>query len=90
MPSLCIQASYETSRPLFSTLSDVRHVCNSYDWAQSFDKLKRALTSIPVTCFLWNILIFTNGFNFFEDCLSLFDKLLRALVGIDTSGNLVI
>ena len=40
MPSLCIQASYETSRPLFSTLSDVRHVCNSYDWAQSFESLR--------------------------------------------------
>lgn len=30
--SLCIHASCETSRLLSSTLSDVGHVHNSYDW----------------------------------------------------------
>ena len=80
MHSLCIHASYETSRPLSSTLSDVGHVCNSFDWAQSFNKLKRALTSIPVMCFLWKVLE-ANGFNLFYDCSSLTNKLIRALMG---------
>ena len=65
MPRLCIHASCEASRSLSSTLSDFGHLCNSYDWAQSFDKLKRALTSISVMCFLWNVLLVTNSFNFF-------------------------
>jgi len=75
-PNLCILVFSETSRGLLSTLSDVGHVHNSYDEAQSFDKLKRALTSILVMCFLWNILLVANSFNFFEDCSSLFYKLL--------------
>ena len=87
IPSLCIHASYDTSRAL---LSNIWHVCYSYDWAHSFDKLKRALTSIVVMCFLWKILLFTNDFNFLEDCSCLFDKLHWALVVIDRSGNLVI
>jgi len=33
MPSLCVHASCETSRPLSSTLSDVGHACNFLDWA---------------------------------------------------------
>ena len=57
IPSLCIYASYETSRPLSSTFSDVGHVFNSYDWTQSFDQLKRTLSSILVMCFLWNIVL---------------------------------
>ena len=64
IPSLCIHASCKTSRPLSSTSSDVGHVCSSYDWAQSFDKLNRALTSILVMCSHWNILLVANGFNF--------------------------
>jgi len=52
MPSLCIHASCETFSPLSCALSNIGHACNSYDWPQSFDKLKRALTSILVMCFL--------------------------------------
>jgi len=48
------------------TLSDVQHVCSSYDWAQSFDKLKKALTYILAMCFLWSILFLANGLNFFR------------------------
>ena len=33
MHRLCIHVSYETSRPLSFTLSDVGHVCKSYDRA---------------------------------------------------------
>jgi len=72
-----------------STLSDVGHVYNFYDWAQSFDTLKRALISILVICLLWNILFVANGFNFFEDCSSLFEKLLWALVGIEIHSNIM-
>ena len=76
MPSSCIHTFCETSRPISSTLSDVGLVRNSYDWPRAFAKLKRALTSILVMCFLWNILLVANSFNFFEDCSSLFYKLL--------------
>jgi len=48
MSNLYIQVFCETSRPLSSTLGDVWRVYNSCDWAQSFDKLKRALASILV------------------------------------------
>ena len=51
MPSLCIYTFCETFRPLSSTLIDVGHMCYCYDWAKSFDKLKRALTSIFVMSF---------------------------------------
>jgi len=71
-------------------MSDVGQLYNSYDWAQSFDKLKRALTSILVICFLGNILLVANGFIFFENYSSLFDKLLRALVEIAIRGNMII
>ena len=90
MPSLWIHAFCETSKALSSTLSDVGDVCNSCYWAQTFDKIKRALTSIAVMCFLQNILLITSVFKFFEDCLSLFYKLLRSLVGTDISENLMI
>ena len=89
MRNLCIHAFYESSRLLFSTLSHAAYIGNSYDWAQHFDKLKRAPTSISEMCFLWNILRITNSFNVFEDFSSLFNKLLPVLVEIDTSGNLV-
>ena len=90
MTNLCILVFCETCKPLSSILGDVGQVCNSYDWAQSLDKLKRALISILMTHFLWNILLFTNGFNFLEDCSSLFDMLLRALMGIDIRGKMMI
>ena len=88
MPRFRILAASRTSRPLSSTLSGVGHTYNSYDWAQSFDKLNRAITSILMTCFLWNILLITNGFHF-QNRLSSFNKLLRALMGIDISGNMM-
>ena len=90
MPSLCVHASHETSRPLCSTLSDFGHVCNSYDWVPSFNKLKRAITSILLMCFPWNILLAANDCNFFDNNSSLFDRLLRVLVRIDTNDNLAI
>ena len=90
MPSLCIHASYKTSRSLSSMLSDVRHVRNFYGWAQSIDKLKRTLPSTLVMCFHWKNLFVANGFNFFKDCSSLFDKLLWALMGIGIHGNMMI
>ena len=64
-PNLCIHAFCESYRPLASTLNDVEHVCNSYDLAQSFDKLSRAIISILVVHFLQNMLLVANDFNFF-------------------------
>ena len=55
-----------------------------------FDKLKRVLTSISIMFFLWNIILITEYFHFCKDCSHLFDKLQRALVGIDISDNLIL
>jgi len=76
MLSLCIHTSCKTFRPVCSTLGDVGHVCNAYDSSESFDKLKRALTSIVMMCFLWSILCVANYFHFCEGCSRSFDKLL--------------
>ena len=84
MPSLFICASYETFRPLSAILGDVAHVCNTYNWSQSFNKFKRSLTFILVMCFLWNILCVANYFHYCEACSRLFYKLPRALVEINT------
>jgi len=64
MPNLCVHTSCEACMPSSSIMSDFGHVCNSCDWTQSFDKLKRAFTSILVMCFLMNTLRVANGFHF--------------------------
>ena len=87
MPSLCIHTSYETSWPLSSALSDVGHVCISCDWAQCFDKLKRAPTFILVMCSLWKMLLATNDFHCEDFSLS-FDTSLHVMLcmGIGSSS----
>ena len=55
----------------------------SFDWAKCFDKLKRALSCIPFTHFIWDTPPVSNYFHFCEDCVRMFDKLLHALVGFD-------
>ena len=63
IPSFCIHALFGISRPLSSTLANDGHMHNCYDWAQSFDKLKRALIFIPVMHLLWSILLVTIDFQ---------------------------
>ena len=50
-------------------------------WAESFDKLKRALSCIAFMHFIWAILHVSKYFHFCEDGARMIDKLLRALVG---------
>jgi len=68
MPSLCTHTSYDTSRPLSYILSDFGHVYNSFDWADSFDKLKKALNYIPLIGYSWGTPLDSYYLNFCEDC----------------------
>ena len=68
MPSLCTHTSYDTSRPLSYILSDFGHVYNSFDWADSFDKIKRALTCILFRHLIWATPHVSSYFHFYENC----------------------
>lgn len=73
---------------LLTCSSDFAYAHLSFDWAESFDKLKRALSCIPLLHFTWAAPPVSNYFHFCEDFVQLFEKLLRALMGFDTSSSL--
>jgi len=68
--------------------SDFTYTHLFFVWAESFDKLKRALSCIAFMHFIWAILHVSNYFHFCEDGARMFDKLLRSLVGFDMSTSL--
>ena len=60
------------------------------DWAQQFDKLKRAFTYAALTWLMsafWLQLFNFHYHNFTESCSCLFDKLLSALMGFNLSSS---
>jgi len=63
--------------------SDFTYTNFSFDWVESFNKLKRALTCILFRHFIWATPSVSKYFHFYQDCARLLDKLLRALVGFD-------
>jgi len=60
------------------------------DWAQLFDKLKRALTGALLAMRMYSFWLQLTTFHYFyviESWASLFDKLLRALTSFDLSST---
>ena len=78
-------------RPL-TCVSNFAYAHISSAWAESFDKLKRALSCIAFVHFISAPLRkaplpISNYLHFCEKCAPLFDKLLQALGGFDTSSS---
>ena len=73
---------------LLAYASDIAYTRLSSIWAESVDKLKRALSYITCMQFIWVIPPVSNYLHYCEDCAGLFDKLLQSLFGFDTSNNL--
>ena len=71
-----------------SSASDFTYTHLSSNWAESFDKLKRAWSCIPFMHSIWVTHHVSNYYHFCEECARSFDKLLRSLVGFDTSSCL--
>ena len=67
-------------RPLTSAF-DFAYTRPSFDWAESFDKLKRALACSPFMNLIWGTPPVFNYFHFYGDSALMFDKPLRALAG---------
>ena len=67
--------------------SDFTYAYLSFDWAESFDKLKRALTCIAFMQFIWVVPYVSDYVHFCEECARSFDKLIRVLVGFDLSST---
>ena len=79
------------SRPMTYMLATIRYVCLFSDWAQQFDKLKRALTCAELTWWMYSLWFQLFAFFYFhllESWSSLYDKLLRALMGFDLNNSL--
>ena len=79
------------SKPMTYMLATIRYVCLFSDWAQQFDKLKRALTCAELTWWmysLWFQLFASFCFHLLERLSLLYDKQLRALMGFDLNNNL--
>jgi len=76
------------SRPMTSILACSEYVHFLFDWAQLFDKLKRALTCALLARWMysfWLQLTALQCFYVIESWAFLFDKLLRALTSFDLS-----
>ena len=78
------------SRPMTHLLATFEYVYPFFDWAQQFDKLKRALTCVAFLWWMYSIwcqLPHVHCLNFIESWASVFDKLLRALTSFDLSSD---
>ena len=77
-------------RAMASILAHFEYVHFLSDWAQLFDKLKRALTCTLLTMWMYSFWFQLTTFHCFymiESWASLFDKLLRALTRFDLSSS---
>ena len=77
------------SRPMTSILARFEYVHFHSDWAQLFDKLKRALTCALLARWMYSFWLQLTAFHclyVIESLASLFDKLLRALMSFDLSS----
>ena len=88
-PKLLVHANI-VSRPMTLPLAPIRCVCLFSDWAQQFDKLKRALTYALFTMWMYSIWFQLTAFHCcytIKSWASLFDKLLRALTSFDFNST---
>jgi len=77
-------------RPMIYLLATFNYVYLFSDWAQQFNKLKRALTCAALLWWMyaiWYQLSQVHCLNFIESWSFVFDKLLHALLGFDVSSN---
>jgi len=68
---------------LLTSASDFAYTHLFFDWAESFDKLKRALSCISLVHFILAIPPIFNYFHFCEEYSRMLDKPLRALMGFN-------
>ena len=88
-PKLLVHANI-VSRPMTSLLAYSEYVHFIPEWAQLFDKLKRALTCAFLAIWMYSIWFQLTAFHScyaIESWASLFDKLLRALTCFDLNST---
>ena len=78
------------SRAMTHLLTTFKYVYPFSDWAQQFDKLKRALICAALLWWMYSIwcqLFHVHYLNFIKSWSSIFDKLLCALTSFDLSSS---
>jgi len=89
LPRLLVHVNI-VSRLMTSILAYFEYAHFLSDWAQLFDKLKRALTGVLLATWMYSFWLQLTTFHCFyviESWAPLFDKLLQALTSFNSSST---